>query len=274
MLEADGSLRRDSSILPRRGRFSMAHAPYAPILLVGGVAGALRGALERARFAVHAAEDGHAALVALASGLRPGLVVLDFSRVDRIEWSVLDALDAGELEAMPLALLAGRDEPYDEPADNVHVFLEPWDVGAVVRLASRLGISRRPGKAIASPVILIVEDDDDHRATMTEVLREAGYHVRTAHHGQAALTELAVGPPPSLILLDMRMPVLDGWGFMAEFRRDPLLHAIPIVAVSESSKVVLERPARVAKCLRKPLDHEQLLRTIERCLTEREGTAA
>jgi CheY-like chemotaxis protein len=252
----------------------MAHAPYAPILLVGEVAASLREALERARFAVHAAEDSDQALTAIAAGLRPGLVMLDISRVDRIEWPMLEALDEGDLEAMPLALLAGSDEPYDAPAANVHVFLEPWDAGAVVRLAGSLGISRLPGREHAPPVILVVDDDEDHRTVMTEVLRDAGYHVRTAIHGQAALMEIAAGPPPALIVLDMMMPVLDGWGFINEFQLDPLLAAIPIVAVSVSGKAVLERPPRVTKYLRKPLEQDQFLRAVEGCLLERAGSAA
>jgi two-component system chemotaxis response regulator CheY len=78
--------------------------------------------------------------------------------------------------------------------------------------------------------ILIVDDDESIRDMIEIVLSAEGYAVRTAPHGQAAL-ELVEEAPPTLILLDMRMPVLDGWGFARVYRQRPGPHA-PIVVLT------------------------------------------
>jgi DNA-binding response OmpR family regulator len=68
---------------------------------------------------------------------------------------------------------------------------------------------------VSGPEILVVEDDADLAALVAWILEAEGYGVRTASHGQEALEALA-SYRPALILLDMRMPVMDGWRFAAE----------------------------------------------------------
>jgi len=80
--------------------------------------------------------------------------------------------------------------------------------------------------------ILVVEDDPSLRNGMRSVLEEAGYRVVTAENGRVALTRLASGHPPALILLDLRMPELDGWQFLRLRRFDSELSAVPIVVLS------------------------------------------
>lgn len=82
--------------------------------------------------------------------------------------------------------------------------------------------------------ILIVEDDPAVRAALSELLRERGYEVACATDGKDALAQLGTRPAPSLILLDLAMPVMDGWSFRAEQRRDPKLAAIPTIVLSAS----------------------------------------
>jgi CheY-like chemotaxis protein len=79
--------------------------------------------------------------------------------------------------------------------------------------------------------ILIVEDDDDSRAFMVTVLEIEGYRVVTAANGDEALTA-ARQEHPRLILLDLMMPRLDGFGFRAAQLRDPQLANIPVILVS------------------------------------------
>ena len=78
--------------------------------------------------------------------------------------------------------------------------------------------------------ILIVDDDSDIRDLIEIVLAGEGYDVRTAADGVAAL-EVVEQSPPKLILLDMRMPVLDGWEFARRYRAGPGPHA-PIVVLT------------------------------------------
>lgn len=77
--------------------------------------------------------------------------------------------------------------------------------------------------------VLVVDDDPDIRESVADVLSSEGYRVTTANDGLDALGALAVDPP-SLVLLDMRMPRLDGWGFAAELRRRGL--AVPVVVMT------------------------------------------
>src|SRR4051812_14627619 len=83
--------------------------------------------------------------------------------------------------------------------------------------------------------ILVVEDDDDIRETIREVLSDEGYHVHTAPNGRAGLDWLHDQdhhPRPNLILLDLMMPVMNGFEFLQALRQDAALKGIPVVVVS------------------------------------------
>jgi CheY-like chemotaxis protein len=79
--------------------------------------------------------------------------------------------------------------------------------------------------------ILVVDDDDDFREALGEVLADAGYPVVQAPSGQAALDRVAE-EVPGIILLDLKMPGIDGWGVMERLRADPRFAAIPILILS------------------------------------------
>src|ERR1700687_4180315 len=83
------------------------------------------------------------------------------------------------------------------------------------------------------PQILVVEDDDAIRGLVSEVLRDDGYDVREATNGVEALDRLR-DARPDLIVLDLMMPVMDGWAFVEELRRKPGCGAVPIVVTSAS----------------------------------------
>ena len=79
--------------------------------------------------------------------------------------------------------------------------------------------------------ILVVDDDDDFREALCEVLSEAGYPVEQAGDGEAALKRVAA-EAPGVVLLDLKMPVLDGWGVVERMRKDPRTAHIPILILS------------------------------------------
>ena len=109
--------------------------------------------------------------------------------------------------------------------------------------------------------VLVVDDEDDIRGIVSEVLADEGYEVATAPHGAAAL-DLAGAECPGVILLDMRMPVMNGWQFAQAYRRMPGPHA-PIVvmtAASDASAWCAEIGANA--CLPKPFDLDDLLRVV------------
>jgi CheY-like chemotaxis protein len=116
--------------------------------------------------------------------------------------------------------------------------------------------------------VLVVEDDDEIRGFVTMALAEEGYDIQEASHGAAALA-LLTGPDavqPHLILLDLRMPVMDGWAFAAAYRQLQLAgdHAA-IVAVT-ATRDVSDSAAQVQAdaVLAKPFDLDALLDVVAR----------
>ncbi|WP_437591425.1 response regulator [Sorangium sp. So ce1000] len=113
--------------------------------------------------------------------------------------------------------------------------------------------------------ILVVEDDLDIRSILTQLLVFEGYDVEEAADGAEALALLRRDGPPALILLDLMMPIMDGWQLRAELQRDPQLASIPVVIVSADVRVEQEASRlRVAGLLKKPLQIEPLLEMVHR----------
>ena len=110
--------------------------------------------------------------------------------------------------------------------------------------------------------ILVVEDDADMRGAMAAFLEGAGYDVVEAGDGQEALEHLRRSPV-CLIVLDLMMPVMNGWEFRAQQTRDPALAAIPVMIITAHNS------ARVADlgaigCMTKPIELDRLLEQVER----------
>ncbi|HYF50788.1 MAG TPA: response regulator [Planctomycetota bacterium] len=116
--------------------------------------------------------------------------------------------------------------------------------------------------------VLIVEDDLDIRDVLTQVLEYEGYEVATAGNGREALDYLRSHPKPGLILLDLMMPVMDGWQFRAEQQKTPELANIPVVILSADGNAYQKASTvRAAGFLKKPVELETLLETVGRnCL--------
>ena len=114
--------------------------------------------------------------------------------------------------------------------------------------------------------ILLVEDDVSARAATALVLEFQGYKVVTMENGQQALDYLRSGQKPSVILLDLMMPVLDGWEFRALQRQDPSLAAIPVIVLTADGTPnrQLETLAGAAGYLKKPVDIDELLSSVQR----------
>jgi signal transduction histidine kinase len=117
--------------------------------------------------------------------------------------------------------------------------------------------------------LLIVEDDQDIREALDGLLRMEGYDVMGCANGLEALQQLRRGPQPDVILLDLMMPVMDGWQFRIEQKRDPSLASIPVVALSADATPKAAAIDAEAY-LKKPVDYETLVETIERMVLNRE----
>jgi len=110
--------------------------------------------------------------------------------------------------------------------------------------------------------ILVVDDDAEILAMLRDFLESEGLVVRTAANGAEAL-DLLWEVEPALILLDMRMPVMDGWGFAERFRERKLAYPIVVMTAAESARRWAEEIGATAY-IAKPFDVNELLQTIER----------
>ncbi|HYE72855.1 MAG TPA: response regulator transcription factor [Blastocatellia bacterium] len=110
--------------------------------------------------------------------------------------------------------------------------------------------------------VLIVEDDDLIREAVRELLEFEGIRALTAENGQQALNLLRESSsPPALILLDLMMPVLDGWSFLEERSRDARLSEIPVVVVTAVSDDKLKEVSADG-VIKKPFDFKELVSSI------------
>jgi CheY-like chemotaxis protein len=119
------------------------------------------------------------------------------------------------------------------------------------------------------PIALVAEDDRDARALLVELLDEAGFQATGAPNGQEALGLLRNGLRPSVIVLDLMMPVMDGWDFRMNQLRDPALQNIPVVLVTAAgfSEDTIRRQLHGVEMVRKPPRAVEILRAVERAIS-------
>lgn len=120
--------------------------------------------------------------------------------------------------------------------------------------------------AVGPTRILIVEDDAAIRETLAEVLAGEGFAVSCASNGAEALDRLALETAPNVILLDLMMPVMDGWAFRDVQRLDPRLSGIPVLVLSAShgdDRAAIDALGAAA-FLAKPYDLDDLIDTVHR----------
>jgi CheY-like chemotaxis protein len=117
--------------------------------------------------------------------------------------------------------------------------------------------------------VLIVDDDADIRDALSDTLEDHGYQVVTAVNGQDALRRLRdIEVAPSVILLDLMMPVMDGYGFLAERERDPELAEIPVAVITAGHGVDRARLGETLPVIPKPIKLPQLLELLGRLQTD------
>lgn len=110
--------------------------------------------------------------------------------------------------------------------------------------------------------ILVVDDDDAILGSLRDLLESEGYGVDVAHDGREALEKLARMDPPQLILLDLKMPVMDGWQFLSERSRDAKSPKVPVVLLS--GLPFIPNALGVSDFLSKPINPSRLLDCVSR----------
>ncbi|HYI67573.1 MAG TPA: response regulator [Candidatus Limnocylindrales bacterium] len=117
--------------------------------------------------------------------------------------------------------------------------------------------------------ILVVEDDPDLRLVHSEILSHEGYTVLAASDGVEALELVESEGPPAMILLDLRMPRMNGWDLAKRLRQRPGWRDIPLVVVAAHYRIADEAAAIGARAwLHKPVSIDVLLRVVAQIYTE------
>jgi len=115
-----------------------------------------------------------------------------------------------------------------------------------------------------SQIVLVIDDDRNVAEALMEVLESEGYEVQTADNGRSALNQLRGGLRPCAILLDLMMPVMDGWDFRQEQMRDADLKEIPVVVISAAgfSADTVRAQFGGVEYLTKPFELTSFVRTV------------
>ena len=119
--------------------------------------------------------------------------------------------------------------------------------------------------------ILVVEDQEDLRGVLRDLLTGSGYAVAEAADGQAGV-EMTRSERPDLVLMDIQLPLMDGYEATRQIKTDPNLKATPVIAVSSYAMKGDEEKARAAGCdhyVTKPYSPVQLLRIIRGLLDQK-----
>jgi signal transduction histidine kinase/CheY-like chemotaxis protein len=216
--------------------------------------------LQGAGVRVVTTSDGREA-VTLARTLQPAAITLDVLMPGMDGWEVLRELKADpETRDIPVIMVTMTDDRELGYALGATEFLtKPVDRGQLVQLLERYAPAGAERRA------LVVDDKAENRQVLRRALENEGWQVSDAENGRVALEHVA-DRAPSLILLDLMMPVMDGFEFVLEMRKVEAWRAIPIVVVT--AKDVTEADRRrlngdvVGLIERRGMDQESLLAQI------------
>jgi len=224
----------------------------------------LRRTLEGDGYTVVTASSGDEGL-ALARRLEPMAITLDVMMPNMDGWAVLRALKAdAALRSIPVIMVTiVNDQGMGYALDAAEFLTKPVDrrqlLGAVEKLTG----------AAARKSALIVEDDGATRALVRRTLQEAGWEVTEAENGEVGLECLA-DRLPDLVLLDLMMPVMDGFEFMARLRENETTRKVPVVVLTAMELDPDERQMLEASAqqiiLKGPHDQDELLGVVRRSL--------
>ncbi|HEV3364181.1 MAG TPA: response regulator [Acidimicrobiia bacterium] len=190
---------------------------------------------------------GDADTVELARQLHPDAITLDLALPSLAGWNLLAAIKAdSELSDVPVIVLLVVEEAAGVPLGATDYLTKP------VQRDRLVGLLRTHCRDRNAPV-LVVEDDADTREMLQRMLEREGFEVAQAADGRAGLDRVAENRP-SLILLDLLMPQMNGFEFLAELQTRPEWRSIPVVVVT-AKDLTAEEHARlsgqVAEVLRK-----------------------
>jgi CheY-like chemotaxis protein len=211
--------------------------------------------------------------LAIIEHLHPDLIILAFHIRDGTGWELLQILKMEDTTAnIPIFLTTSTGHlsaglQIDLLAQDIRVVNWPFDfetflplVQATLAQANNRGATLSGGRSLP---ILVVEDMEELRETLTTILQLEGYQVVTAENGQLAL-DAVNNAQYCLILLDIRMPIMDGFEFLKAYEQQ-LVPDIPIVVLSGEADILTEIfPSFVIDVLPKPYAINRLLSIVKR----------
>jgi CheY-like chemotaxis protein len=217
--------------------------------------------LQQLGFVTLAAASGAGAL-RLARERSPRLIVLDLTVPGRSGWPFLEHRRRDpRLRDIPVIAISAS--PQDVSTRDVQAVLpKPLDERRLVAALRQSLLAAAGSEGPKS--ILVVEDDEDTRAEVSELLEEQGYRVARAGNGAEAEALLRASPRPDCIILDLWMPVMDGWRFatrLQQFGTPP----IPVVVVT-AAEPYWGYPVSLSQVIRKPIHAESLLAMVNEVL--------
>lgn len=191
-------------------------------------------------------------LATLAREEKVSLVILDISSKNGAAWRAAHALSELPAEQAPAILLlpslvATGDGRMASGVDLGWVSLvpKPFTAAQLTRAVSTAAGHEEPGEddqEVARPKldVVVIDDDEDSRRVATKFLSDRGMRVHQCADGETGLTEMRMRPP-DVVVLDLMMPVLDGFGVLAAMRADALLAGIPVVVLTAKTLTEAER---------------------------------
>ncbi len=221
----------DQQNVPEKKTEPEISAPRATVLVVDDDATArdlLTRTLESKGYRVIAARHGLEAL-ALARQHKPQAITLDVMMPQLDGWSVLKQLkEDDELQSIPVIMVTILNErALAIPLGAAELLTKPIDRRRLTALLENYCGDARPDRTV-----LVIEDDTATRDLLCRSVSGAGYKAEAAVNGQDGLDWLSRNPAPDLILLDLMMPNLDGFGFLRELRKQRAFDRLPVIIVT------------------------------------------
>jgi two-component system, response regulator, stage 0 sporulation protein F len=113
--------------------------------------------------------------------------------------------------------------------------------------------------------LLVVDDDESHRTLLSDFLEQLGYRTRTAADGRKAL-DMLDEEMPDAVLLDLRMPVMSGWGLLEALKKMPRARNLPIIIISGYGFEWEAELVGASGYISKPVDLDKVRDTVERII--------
>jgi signal transduction histidine kinase/DNA-binding response OmpR family regulator len=196
----------------------------------------LRATIAKEGYRLLHAYDGAQALE-LARTEKPDVITLDVMMPKLDGWSVLGKLKSDPaLASIPVIMLTIVDERTMGYSLGASEYMtKPVDRNRLVELLRRFATTTREA------IVLVVDDSADVRAVVRATVEKTGLKAAEAENGQAALDWLKNNPAPALVLLDLMMPVMDGFTFLEQVKHVPALAQVPIVVLTAKDLTEAER---------------------------------